>query len=127
MEVWFNFRFSTESTEESLKARVHAMLDAHALDYDLKWSLSGAPFLSARGGLVDVISDAVGAVTGLTPALSTSGGTSDGRFLSALSREVVEFGPVSASIHGIDEHVRVADIAPLSAIYENLLGALLRQ
>ena len=125
MEVWFNFRFSTESSEKSLKARVHALLDAHALDYDLKWSLSGAPFLSARGGLVDVISDAVRAVTGLTPALSTSGGTSDGRFLSALSREVVEFGPVSASIHGIDEHVRLADIGPLSQIFEHALKALL--
>jgi succinyl-diaminopimelate desuccinylase len=125
MEIWFNFRFSTESTEESLKSRVHAVLDAHALDYDLKWSLSGAPFLSARGGLVDVVSDAVRAVTGVTPALSTSGGTSDGRFLAAVSREILEFGPVSASIHGIDEHVALADIDPLSRIFEHALRALL--
>ena len=125
MEVWFNFRFSTESTEESLKSRVHQVLDAHGLDYDLKWALSGAPFLSARGGLVDVVSAAVREVTGVTPALSTSGGTSDGRFLAAVSREVIEFGPVSASIHGIDEHVTLADIGPLSLIFERALGALL--
>ncbi|HEV8395770.1 MAG TPA: succinyl-diaminopimelate desuccinylase [Vicinamibacterales bacterium] len=125
MEVWFNFRFSTESTEEGLKSRVHAVLDAHGLDYDLKWALSGAPFLSPRGGLVDVVTEAVRTVTGVTPALSTSGGTSDGRFLAGVSREVLEFGPVSASIHGIDEHVNLADIAPLSQIYEHALRALL--
>jgi succinyl-diaminopimelate desuccinylase len=125
MEVWFNFRFSTESTEESLKARVHQVLDARGLDYELKWALSGAPFLSPRGGLVDVVSEAVRTVTGVTPALSTSGGTSDGRFLASVSREVLEFGPVSASIHGIDEHVTLADIAPLSQIYERALLALL--
>jgi succinyl-diaminopimelate desuccinylase len=125
MEVLFNFRFSTESTEAGLKARVHTVLDAHGLEYELKWALSGQPFLSPRGGLVDVVSEAVRAVTGVTPALSTSGGTSDGRFLADVSREVVEFGPVSASIHGIDEHVTLADIAPLSQVYERALSALL--
>ena len=125
LDLMFNFRFSTESTADQLKAQVHQVLDAHKVDYDLKWSLSGNPFLSPRGGLVDVVADAVSSVTGITPALSTSGGTSDGRFLAAISREVVEFGPVSASIHGIDEHVRLADIAPLSAIYEKALAALL--
>jgi succinyl-diaminopimelate desuccinylase len=125
LEVWFNFRFSTESTEAGLKSRVHRVLDAHGLDYELKWSLSGRPFLSARGGVVDVISDAVTAVTGVTPALSTGGGTSDGRFLADVSREVVEFGPISASIHGIDEHVALADIAPLSTVYERVLRGLL--
>ena len=125
MDVWFNFRFSTESTDESLKARVHQVLDADGLDYELKWALSGAPFLSPRGGLVDVVSAAVREVTGVTPGLSTSGGTSDGRFLAALSREVIEFGPLSASIHGIDEHVALADIAPLSQIFEHALAALL--
>jgi succinyl-diaminopimelate desuccinylase len=125
MEVWFNFRFSTESTEEGLKARVHQVLDAHGLDYDLKWALSGSPFLSGRGGLVDALSDAVRAITGVTPELSTSGGTSDGRFLASISREVIEFGPVSASIHGIDEHVKIADIGPLSRIFEHALKALL--
>jgi len=126
MEVWFNFRFSTESTEESLKTRVHQVLDAHGLEYELKWALSGAPFLSPRGGLVDVVSAAVREVAGVTPGLSTSGGTSDGRFLSAISREVIEFGPVSASIHGIDEHVKLADIRPLSQVYEQALTTLLR-
>jgi len=125
MEVWFNFRFSTESTEESLKARVHQVLDAHGLDYALTWTLSGAPFLCARGGLADVMSAAVRDVTGVTPVLSTSGGTSDGRFLASVSREVLEFGPVSASIHGIDEHVALADIAPLSQIFQHALAALL--
>ena len=126
MEVQFNFRFSSESTADALKARVHAVLDRDGLEYDLRWSLSGSPFLSARGGLVDIVSAAVQAATGVTPELSTSGGTSDGRFLAAVSREVVEFGPVSASIHGIDEHVRLADIAPLSRVYEQVLQTLLR-
>jgi len=125
LEVLFNFRFSTESTEESLKQRVHAVLDAHRLEYDLQWALSGPPFLSARGGLVDVVTEAVRAATGVTPQLSTSGGTSDGRFLAGISGEVIEFGPVSASIHGIDEHVRLADIGPLSQVYERALIALL--
>ena len=125
LDVLFNFRFSTESTADQLKARVQAVLDAHRLDYHLKWSLSGSPFLSPRGGLVDVISAAVAQVTGVTPALSTSGGTSDGRFLAGVSREVVEFGPLSASIHGIDEHVLIADIGPLSEVYERTLAMLL--
>jgi len=125
MEVRFNFRFSTVSTEDGLKQRVHAVLDAHGLEYSLAWALSGPPFLSPRGGLVDVVSEAVQAITGVTPELSTSGGTSDGRFLASVSREVVEFGPVSASIHAIDEHVAVADIAPLSEIYERVLAKTL--
>lgn len=125
MEVWFNFRYSTEWTDERLKARVHQVLDAHGLEYELRWALSGRPFLSARGGLVDVLSHAVEQATGVAPSLSTSGGTSDGRFLAAISREVVEFGPVSASIHAIDEHVKLADIAPLSTIYEHTISALL--
>ena len=125
LDVMFNFRFSTESTADQLKARVHAVLDAHGLDYELNWALSGAPFLSPRGGLVDVVSAAVADVTGITPALSTSGGTSDGRFLATVSREVAEFGPLSASIHGIDEHVRIVDIGPLSAVYERVLTMLL--
>jgi succinyl-diaminopimelate desuccinylase len=125
LDVMFNFRFSTESTADQLQARVRAVLDAHGLDYELKWTLSGPPFLSPRGGLVDVLSAAVSAVTGVTPALSTTGGTSDGRFLASVSREVVEFGPLSASIHGIDEHVEIADIGPLTAIYERTIGGLL--
>ena len=125
LDVMFNFRYSTESTADQLKARVHTVLDAHGLDYELKWALSGPPFLSPRGGLVDVLTQAVTAITGVTPTLSTTGGTSDGRFLASVSREVVEFGPLSASIHGIDEHVRIADIGPLTAIYERTIAALL--
>jgi len=123
--VLFNFRFSTESDEATLRTRVHAVLDAHGLEYEVDWSLSGNPFLSGRGGLVDVVRDAVQKVTLVTPALSTSGGTSDGRFLAAIAREVVEFGPVGASIHALDEHVRLADVAPLSMIYERAIRQLI--
>jgi succinyl-diaminopimelate desuccinylase len=125
LDVLFNFRFSTEWTDERLRGRVHDVLDRHGLDYELTWALSGAPFLSPRGGLVDVLSRVVTGVTGVTPALSTTGGTSDGRFLAAIAREVVEFGPLSGSIHAIDEHVAIADIGPLSTIYEQTIGALL--
>jgi succinyl-diaminopimelate desuccinylase len=126
MRVLFNFRYSTEWTDERLKARVQQVLDAHGVDYELEWHRSGAPFLSPRGGLVDVVADAVRAVTGVTPALSTGGGTSDGRFLAAISTAVVEFGPINASIHAIDEHVRITDIGPLTAIYERAIADLLR-
>ena len=125
LDVLFNFRFSTESNEETLRSRVHAVLDAHRLEYELDWSLSGKPFLSGRGPLVDAVREAVQEVTGVTAALSTTGGTSDGRFLAAIAREVIEFGPVGASIHAIDEHVRVADVGPLSAVYEAALSRLL--
>jgi succinyl-diaminopimelate desuccinylase len=125
LDVLFNFRFSTASTAEQLQARTQAVLDRHVVDYEVAWTLSAVPFLSPRGGLVDVLSAAVASVTGVTPALSTSGGTSDGRFLATLAREVVEFGPVGASIHGIDEHVPLADIAPLSTVYEQTIAALL--
>lgn len=126
MEVWFNFRFSTESTDEGLRARVHEVLDRHGVEYDLAWTLSASPFLSPRGGLVDAVTNAVSSVTGVTPQLSTSGGTSDGRFLATVSSQVVEFGPLSASIHAIDEHVRLADIDPLSAIYERAIRGVLK-
>lgn len=125
LEVLFNFRFSTESNAEGLKSRVHAVLDSHRVDYDLSWTLNGQPFLSPRGGLVDAVSGAVKEITGVTPALSTSGGTSDGRFLATIAKEVVEFGPVNKSIHGIDEHVRVEDIRPLSEVYERVIAKLL--
>ena len=125
MRVLFNVRFSTEWSDDRLRTRVHQILDRHGLDYDLEWHLSGSPFLSPRGGLVDVMVNAVRAVTGVTPALSTSGGTSDGRFLAAIAGAVVEFGPLNGSIHAIDEHVAIADIDPLSAVYEQAVAALL--
>jgi len=121
----FNFRFSPESTAESIKARVHATLDRHGVEYDLTWTLSGGPFMTPKGRLVEALGGAVAAVTGVTPALSTSGGTSDGRFLAAIAREVVEFGPRGEGMHGIDERVRLADLGPLSTIYERTLVALL--
>jgi succinyl-diaminopimelate desuccinylase len=121
LEVWFNFRFSPESTAPDLQARVCDILDRHRLRYDLQWTLIGEPFLTPRGSLVSALSTSVESIAGVRPALSTSGGTSDGRFLSGLAREVVEFGPLNDSIHKIDEHVRIADLEPLSAIYERTI------
>lgn len=124
LEVWFNFRFSPESPAPALQARVRGILDAHRLQYDLEWTLIGEPFITTRGPLVEAVTAAVHEVTGVRPELSTSGGTSDGRFLARLAREVVEFGPLNDSIHKIDEHVRVADLGPLSAIYERAIMAI---
>ena len=121
LEVAFNFRFSSESSASALQARVGEVLDRHRLQYELQWTLIGEPFLTPRGPLVDGLAAAVHAVAGVRPTLSTSGGTSDGRFLAKLAREVVEFGPLNESIHKIDEHVRVADLEPLSAIYERTI------
>jgi len=125
MDVMFNFRFSTASTEDELKARVNEILTRHALDYDVMWSLSGAPFVTGRGALIDTLTRVVHSVTGVAPQLSTSGGTSDGRFLASVAREVAEFGPVNESIHKVDESVALADIEPLSVVYEQTLTALL--
>jgi succinyl-diaminopimelate desuccinylase len=123
--VDFNFRFSTESTPESLKSRVHAVLDNHALDYDLAWTLSGEPFLTPQGDLVQALSDAIRSETGVATELSTTGGTSDGRFISKICSQVVEFGPLNETIHKIDENVVVADIEPLKNIYRKTLEGLL--
>jgi succinyl-diaminopimelate desuccinylase len=124
LDVVFNFRFSPALSPEALQARVHEILDRHGVACDLEWTVASLPFISPRGRLVDALSATVARVTGITPALATSGGTSDGRFLAAISAELVEFGPVNASIHAVDERVRVADIAPLSLIYEQTLTAL---
>jgi succinyl-diaminopimelate desuccinylase len=125
LDVAFNFRFSPESTAAALRARVEEILSQHDLRYDVEWTLIGDPFLTPRGALVDAVSAAVRAVAGVEPALSTSGGTSDGRFLATLARQVVEFGPLNESIHKIDEHVRIADLEPLSVIYEKTVRTLL--
>jgi succinyl-diaminopimelate desuccinylase len=125
LRVMFNFRFSTASTVEGLKARVHAVLDRAGLDYHIAWSLSGMPFLTPSGQLVRAMSAAIEAETGTAPALSTTGGTSDGRFIATLCREVVEFGPVNATIHKLNERVALADAERLSRIYERVLGSLL--
>jgi succinyl-diaminopimelate desuccinylase len=125
LQVRFNFRFSPASSDETLKTRVHQILDRQALDYELRWTLSGRPFMTGRGPLVEALSAAIESVTGAVPELSTGGGTSDGRFLADISREVIEFGPVHASIHAVDEHVSLDDIAPLSLIYEGASARLL--
>lgn len=122
----FNFRFSTESTPESLKAGLHEVLDRHGLDYSLVWTLGGQPFLTTPGTLSDALSAAIVAETGVTPELSTTGGTSDGRFIAAICPQVVEFGPLNATIHQIDERVEVASLAPLTAIYRRTLQGFLR-
>jgi succinyl-diaminopimelate desuccinylase len=122
--VDFNFRFSTESTPESLQSRLQAVLERHDLAYDLAWTLSGLPFLTPPGTLVDAVVAAIGAETGLTPELSTSGGTSDGRFIAKICPQVIEFGPPNASIHKINEHIALADIEPLKNIYRRVLDKL---
>jgi succinyl-diaminopimelate desuccinylase len=124
LDVSFNFRFSPETSAQALKARVHDILDRFSLQYEIQWTLIGEPFLTRRGPLVDALSAAVESVAGVRPELSTSGGTSDGRFLATLVREVVEFGPLNDSIHKIDEHVRIADLEPLSVIYERTIRTL---
>jgi succinyl-diaminopimelate desuccinylase len=123
--VDFNFRFSTESTPASLKARLCAVLDAHGLRHEIDWTLGGEPFLTPVGELSEAIGRAIRAETGVTTELSTTGGTSDGRFISKICPQVVEFGPLNASIHKIDEHVEVADIEPLKNIYRTTLEHLL--
>ncbi|WP_126445619.1 succinyl-diaminopimelate desuccinylase [Sulfuricystis multivorans] len=117
-EVLFNFRFSTASSAQSLQERVHHILDRHGLEYEIIWTLGGKPFLTPPGRLVAALSHAIEAETGIAPELSTSGGTSDGRFIAEICQEVVEFGPVNATIHQIDECIAIADIDPLSRIYE---------
>ena len=121
----FNFRFCTESTIEGLQSKVRAVLDRHGLDYDLAWSVSGRPFMTPRGALVAALTASIEAVTGVNTELSTSGGTSDGRFIADVCREVAELGPVNASIHKLNEHVEIAAIDPLKDIYRGALERLL--
>jgi succinyl-diaminopimelate desuccinylase len=122
--VDFNFRFSTESSADGLKARLEALLKRHGLQYSLDWTLGGEPFLTPAGALVQAMSEAIAAQTGTAPQLSTTGGTSDGRFIARICPQVVEFGPINASIHKIDEHVAVADMEPLKNIYKGVLERL---
>ncbi|MDE1997675.1 MAG: succinyl-diaminopimelate desuccinylase [Burkholderiales bacterium] len=126
MVIDFNFRFSTESTPEELQSRLESVLRRHGLDFHIDWTLGGRPFLTRRGPLVDAIEQAIKRVTGLDTELSTTGGTSDGRFIAQICPQVVEFGPVNATIHKIDEHVSVADIEPLKNIYRETLEQLLK-
>ena len=121
--VDFNFRFCTESTPESLQSRLEAVLKKHGVDYDLAWTLGGLPFLTEPGDLVTAVQAAI-RETGLETELSTTGGTSDGRFIAQICPQVIELGPPNASIHKIDEHIALADIEPLTAIYRRVLEKL---
>ena len=123
--VDFNFRFSTESTPQSLKDRVHALLDRHGLTCELAWTLGGEPFLTPVGELSVALTEAIHANTGVTTTLSTTGGTSDGRFIAKVCPQVIEFGPLNATIHKIDERVEVASLDPLKNIYRDTLARLL--
>jgi succinyl-diaminopimelate desuccinylase len=125
VEIRFNFRHSTASTKESLIERTHAILKKHGLEYDLVWEEGGKPYLTPKGDLVDRISEAIREVTGISPDVSTTGGTSDGRFIADICPQVIEFGPMNASIHKLNENIPVADIEPLKAIYQKTLEKLL--
>lgn len=125
VELLFNFRFSTAVTDEELKARTLAILDRHGVSYEIDWQLSARPFLTAGGPLVEGVQRAVRAVAGVETELSTSGGTSDGRFIAPTGAQVVELGPVNRTIHKIDEHVAVEELDTLSGIYEQILVNLL--
>ncbi|BBL76129.1 succinyl-diaminopimelate desuccinylase [Methylomagnum ishizawai] len=125
LELLFNFRFSTASTEAELKARTEAILDRHGLRYQLAWRLSGVPFLTTRTELVEAVQTALESVVGYRARPDTGGGTSDGRFVAPTGAQVVELGPLNGSIHKINEHVPVADIETLSAIYERIMVELL--
>lgn len=125
VEIQFNFRYSTASTAEGLIEAVNEILESHGLDFEIDWKLSGKPFLTPRGLLCDRLSEAIREITGLTPELSTTGGTSDGRFIADICREVVEFGPLNMSIHKLNEHVAVDNIEPLAVIYQKTLEKLL--
>jgi succinyl-diaminopimelate desuccinylase len=122
--VDFNFRFCTESTPESLQQRLIAILDKHGLQYELKWTIGGLPFLTTPGTLVGAIQKAIAEETGITTELSTTGGTSDGRFIAQICPQVIECGPPNATIHKVDEHVVLTDMAPLKAIYRRSLEIL---
>ncbi|MDE0511269.1 MAG: succinyl-diaminopimelate desuccinylase [Gammaproteobacteria bacterium] len=125
VEVSFNLRFSTEWTEQRLKDSVRDLLDSHELDYDLLWRPCSQPFLTQSGELLEAVQDAVAGVCGIMPEISTDGGTSDGRFIAPTGAEVVELGPVNATIHKVNERVRSADLDTLADLYENILSRLM--
>lgn len=125
MELLFNFRFSTEQTEQSLRERTEAIFQRHYRDYELDWQLSGQPFITGEGKLVQAAREAVQAVMGIEPQLSTGGGTSDGRFIAPTGAEVVELGPVNATIHKPDENIEIVELERLERIYQGMLEALL--
>ena len=125
LHAHFNFRFSPESTVDELKKRTHEILERHGLDYHIEWHLSGKPFMTRRGKLVEAVSTAIKDITGIDPELSTTGGTSDGRFIADICDEIVELGPVNASIHKINENIVVEHVDALSRIYQQTIARLL--
>ncbi|MDP5031230.1 MAG: succinyl-diaminopimelate desuccinylase [Paraglaciecola sp.] len=125
LHICFNFRFSTEVTDQELIKRVTELLDKHQLEYDIKWTFNGQPFLTAAGDLVAATVDAIKDCTGIDTELSTAGGTSDGRFIAPTGAQVVELGPVNATIHKIDECVNINDLSTLTSVYHNILQRLL--
>ncbi len=125
LEVVFNFRFSTEQTEAGLREKVETLLKRHSLEYELEWTLSGNPFLTEGGALLTATREAIEAVCGYRPEINTAGGTSDGRFIAPTGAQVLELGPLNATIHKVNECVSVADLETLSTIYENILERLL--
>ncbi|MFT4797448.1 MAG: succinyl-diaminopimelate desuccinylase, partial [Candidatus Azotimanducaceae bacterium] len=124
LQVVFNFRYSTESTEASIAKRTEAILDQHGLDYTLDWQLSGVPFLTEAGELIPAVQQAILAETGLTTELSTAGGTSDGRFIAPTGTQVVELGPLNATIHKVNESVNINDLSSLRRIYQRVVHDL---
>ncbi len=125
LEIKFNFRFSTASTPESLQQRLRAILEKHNLDYDIHWTLGARPFLTGRGPLADAASTAISEICGIATELSTTGGTSDGRFIAEICQQMLEIGPVNATSHKIDECIAVDSLPKLSAIYRRILEQLL--
>jgi succinyl-diaminopimelate desuccinylase len=125
LEVVFNFRFSTELSADIIKRRTHAILDRHNFEYEINWALSGQPFLTDRGSLVNACVDSIRAVSGIETELSTAGGTSDGRFIAPTGAQVLELGPCNATIHKVDEQIAAADLDTLTAMYEGILERLL--
>ncbi len=127
LEVMFNFRFSTEQTEAGLRQKVEALLDRHGLEYDLRWDLSGNPFITEGGKLLEATTAAIESVCGYRPEVNTAGGTSDGRFIAPTGAQVLELGPLNATIHQINECVSAADLDTLSTVYEQILVRLLTE
>jgi len=125
LEVAFNFRYSTETSADALKERVTRLLERHRLDYEIEWHLSGTPFLTEEGNLIDAATQVIQERAGIRPNLSTAGGTSDGRFIAPTGAQVVELGPVNATIHKVNECVKADDLETLSGIYEGILEKLL--
>ena len=124
--VKFNFRFSTEQTADSLQQQIDSVLDNHQLDYELAWKLNGEPFLTKSGSLISATMECIEEVCGFQSQLSTAGGTSDGRFISKMSKELIELGPVNKTIHKVNESVSISDLAQLTDIYQLLLEKLIR-